>query len=568
VEITPRCLPITAIPAFCAAKRRIFLSATFSNNSVLISDFDVPEIAVTNPITPSRANDLGDRMILVPQEFNPELTDEKLREMVTTLSEKHNVVVIVPSNRRADFWKDPAALILTTDNLAEGVKKLTDGHVGLVVLVNKYDGIDLPNDACRVLVIDGVPNVRSKIDRIEQELLWNSEWIQSRHIQRIEQGMGRGVRSQEDYCAVILMGSVLTSALYVTNSMSNFTPATRVQLQLAEKLAGQLKDAPIKEVQQVIETFLGRDKKWVAVSRSALAAVKQEATATVDPIAKAQRTAFNAAVVGDNRTAVNVLSVVAQGEENGRVKGWLKQEIAFYEHYRSPSNSQAILSSAIKLNNQVTRPISGFEYSKLSAAGDQAAACSKYLHATFSTPNEFVLFVNALLDDLKFVEDASDPFERAMAEIGQTLGFGSARPDTDIGKGPDNLWCVGALKFFVIEDKNGATTDTISKHDCDQLGGSVRWFEQNYDSTCTKIPIIVHPSNVFGYHGTPPTDTRVITRETLEKFRDALKQFSSSMSKLDNFGTRDEASRVLNHHKFLPEAFINAYTVKFKKESK
>ena len=30
-------------------------------------------------------------------------------------------------------------------------------HVGLVVLINKYDGIDLPDDACRVLVIEGLP---------------------------------------------------------------------------------------------------------------------------------------------------------------------------------------------------------------------------------------------------------------------------------------------------------------------------------------------------------------------------------------------------------------------------
>lgn len=41
-------------------------------------------------------------------------------------------------------------------------------HVGLVVLVNKYDGIDLPNDACRIPVIDGLPDVRRKIDIIRQ----------------------------------------------------------------------------------------------------------------------------------------------------------------------------------------------------------------------------------------------------------------------------------------------------------------------------------------------------------------------------------------------------------------
>lgn len=37
------------------------------------------------------------------------------------------------------------------------IRALRDGHVGLVVLINKYDGIDLPSDACRILALDGCP---------------------------------------------------------------------------------------------------------------------------------------------------------------------------------------------------------------------------------------------------------------------------------------------------------------------------------------------------------------------------------------------------------------------------
>jgi type VI secretion system secreted protein VgrG len=50
------------------------MSATFSDDSALVTDFDVPAVAIENPIVPTRANDLGDRMILVPQAFNPEIT--------------------------------------------------------------------------------------------------------------------------------------------------------------------------------------------------------------------------------------------------------------------------------------------------------------------------------------------------------------------------------------------------------------------------------------------------------------------------------------------------------------
>ena len=49
--------------------------------------------------------------------------------------------------------------VLVGDGVADGIEKLQEGHVGLTVLVNRYDGIDLPGDACRVLAIVDLPEV-------------------------------------------------------------------------------------------------------------------------------------------------------------------------------------------------------------------------------------------------------------------------------------------------------------------------------------------------------------------------------------------------------------------------
>lgn len=561
VEITPRCLPITVIPSLCDAKRRIFTSATFSDDSVLVADFDVPPEALAKAIVPSRATDLGDRMILTPQEFNPELTDDDIKKLLVILSKKWNTVVIVPSGYRAKYWEDVAATTLTAANLAAGVQQLKAGHVGLVVLVNKYDGIDLPGEACRILVIDGVPDVRTKMDRVEEAILWGSDWVISRAIQRIEQGMGRGVRAVEDYCAVFLMGRSLTQKLYVANAIAKFTPATRAQLSLSEKLAAQLDSASLNDVGKAVIKCLNRDKDWVAASRAALTHVKHEVGQEADRIAVAQRVAFNAASIGDYRTAVERMESAANPEPNPRVKGWLKQDVAFYEHMRNPAQSQQILKSAIKLNSRLFHPIDGIEYDKLSPlAVDQATACSQYLKDRYA-PNALVVEVNAILDDLVFKPETYRPFERALATIAMLIGFASQRPDGDTGVGPDILWSVGGLRFFVIECKNGATATAINKHDCDQLGGSVRWFQSRYDHTCATVPVMVHPVNVFDKHGTPPPDTRVITTAKLDELRTALRQFASSMARLDRFGPKDEAMKVLNYHKLTPDAFLATYTV-------
>ena len=95
------------------------------------------------------------------------------------------------------------------DQIADVVERLRAGHVGLVVLVNKYDGIDLPNDACRILVLDGLPEMYGAYERRRAVALGASNAIVGRQMLRIEQGMGRGVRSAEDYCVVVLLGSRL-----------------------------------------------------------------------------------------------------------------------------------------------------------------------------------------------------------------------------------------------------------------------------------------------------------------------------------------------------------------------
>lgn len=72
--------------------------------------------------------------------------------------------------------------------------------------MNRYDGIDLPDNSCRILVIDGLPNISNMNDKYEHEVVRKSERIQREQIQRIEQGMGRGVRSSNDYCLIYLLG--------------------------------------------------------------------------------------------------------------------------------------------------------------------------------------------------------------------------------------------------------------------------------------------------------------------------------------------------------------------------
>src|SRR5699024_6315553 len=78
-----------------------------------------------------------------------------------------------------------------------------------IIFANRYDGIDLPDDTCRILIIDSVPYYDSLSDRYEELCRAESEIIRIKTIQKIEQGLGRSVRGEKDYSVILITGSDL-----------------------------------------------------------------------------------------------------------------------------------------------------------------------------------------------------------------------------------------------------------------------------------------------------------------------------------------------------------------------
>ncbi len=247
IEIRPPCVPRNRIPSFSEAQRRIYLTATLADDSVLVTHFAANPDSIADPITPATADDLGDRMILTPLATHPDATEDEVRDFLVEQATRHNVVVIVPSRRRAAVWEAAGATVHDRTTIEAGVDALRSGHVGLVALINKYDGIDLPGAACRILALDGLPEAYGAIERIEALALDQSDAMDSRQLQRIEQGMGRATRSNDDYCVVMLLGHRLTQRLNSARAADKFSPATHAQILLSRQVAGMLQGSQLSD---------------------------------------------------------------------------------------------------------------------------------------------------------------------------------------------------------------------------------------------------------------------------------------------------------------------------------
>lgn len=563
LEISPKCLPIEAIPSFIEAKRRIFLTATLADDSILVSDFNAKPETVTNHITPNVANDIGDRMILVPQEIDPELSDVDIKAFLKEKSKSYNTVVIVPSDYRLGFWADALDLAVTAENLEQAVDRLKSEHVGLVVMVNKYDGIDLPGNACRILVLDGLPQARRLYERVETNFLAGSEHIISKQIQRIEQGMGRGIRANDDHCVVLLMGASLIKTMFLIGAKQRFSPATRAQLEKSLEVAGQLGDG-IKELEDAIDVCLKQNKEWRKVSREAVANITYPPTGSVRSIAIAQRSAFDSASIREYQDAQRVLQeviVASAGKESDSTIGWLKWQLAEYTQFTDPVQAQQILKAALQLNRRLTRTIDGVGYQKLNGKDlHQAREISWKLKAYAGKHNTFLIQINGILDDLAFAPENANEFEGAMQQLGEFLGFRAQRPEVDFSNGPDNLWAVGNLKYFVIECKSGAIAQKITKTYANQLSGSMNWFAKRYDQTSTAVAILVHPSRVFEAAASPHPSARIITAKTLPMLKDSVKCFAMTLASSTGELDASQIQQQLEHYKLTPELLLATFT--------
>jgi len=309
----------------------VYLTATLTDDSILVTDLDANPELLVHPVTPGSASDLGDRMILAPVALNH---NEPVRKLAWQFSRGDrdgdnvpdsypvNVVVLVPSDKAAQAWAPFADRTCKVGDLEAAVAELKAGHVGLVVLVNKYDGVDLPGKACELLVLDGIPRPMDAWERREAYALADSPGRLAREIQRIEQGMGRGVRDTEDHCAVLLLGANLGVATHDPRHLGMFSPATRAQLGLSRDLADQIKGEGLDAVRAVLNACLTRDPQWTERSRRALAEVRYADTSIIRPEAIAARQAFDLAAAGQTRAAADRSQVAVNDLADPATRGW------------------------------------------------------------------------------------------------------------------------------------------------------------------------------------------------------------------------------------------------------
>ncbi|WDK35505.1 DEAD/DEAH box helicase family protein [Xanthomonas campestris pv. campestris] len=522
---------IERVSHYVNAKHRLFMSASVHDGGVLVRELGCSPDAAKHPVDASGESSIGERMVLVPSLVDPSFSDGDLVNVALAVKQVANVVVLVPSFPKAEKWVFAGAILAKPESISQVINSLrTTSSGNLVVFAQRYDGVDLPDSACRLLIVDGLPVAESLADRQEAAKTGVITGMRGKVATKIEQGLGRAVRSSSDYCAVILGGRDIASFISRSEVARNLSPFTIRQLEIGRIVSAALEgDGSVSNaVIGAINQLLKRDPGWKLFYQREMSKVdvSGEAQDFIDrkiDVAELERDASRKALARDYFNASRLAQKAADAIDEADLRGVAKQGAARYQYFLDQAGAMTLQLSAFGDNPNVSRPpmLMPAQSRKLTC---QAESIAQWLRS-FTHPNGSLLAIDELRASAHF-SGSYKLVEHSVRQLGELIGAESSRPDNHFGRGPDNLWLFGT-EAFVIEVKNEKTAP-LSKGDAEQLQSSLLWLKQHYRGIEQINPIIVSNSVKADVSEDFAFGARVWTQTDLEQLLANLRKLCSS----------------------------------------
>lgn len=484
VVITPLYPHIAMFPTFSECPRRIYMSATVADDSSIVRTFGADPSSVAKPISPTSLAGVGERMILVPDLMMIARKDIRptLERMATWAADKAGVVVLAPSARQAQTWEGTAEIVggeAVTSVVSELVARKTNGPV---VFAGRYDGIDLPSDSCRLLILSGLPTGSNAYDLYRAAVFEGSSAINTTIAQRIEQGMGRGTRGAGDHCLVVLDGASLAKWISNQANLDLLTSPTRVQLKLGTDISEGI--TSLEQLGKAVLQSFNRDQVWVEYQAEVLA--EETSSPSVNEssllVAGQERRYFRLLLDGYYDKAITRMTAFVEShpELDAKVKGWLYQLAARAAWlWGDQKKCDDLQRQAYASNKMLLRPRVVPHYSPLVSPSAQSKQILENLNAY--RPRRGLLAALEELADWLTPGATSNQFEESLKNLGELLGYSASRPDNEDHVGPDVLWILNEDEALLIEAKSRKFDGKpINKEEHGQLLESLSWFSENY----------------------------------------------------------------------------------------
>lgn len=488
ISIRPLIPPTANHPAFDTPARRIYMSATLGAGGELERAFGRRKITRIPIPAGWEKQGTGRRLFCVP-DLTSDMSGNSpaVAEWVKSEITRHGrAVLLTPDGRTAS--QVTAVVVptgtptLTANQVEDDLKVFTNQEKAVLVLTNRYDGIDLPDNDCRLVILAGFPTGGDLQEKFLYSSLGAHEVLQERIRARLAQGAGRATRNARDYATVIVLGTNLIKFATRSDVRSAMHPEIHAELEF-----GWLHsmDTSSAEMSENIDLFLEHDDDWRVVDTD-IANMREDVerrdppgTAELAAAARAEVAAWDALWAGEIELALTQAKAVIDAIGGARApQRYAAMWNYFAACWTSKLASKATTVEAAKLEDTIRTYYKAARacgrgttwLSHLASPADEvptpaateldnldAAAVQGVLThlPNRGKQSKFAPLVEELRTDVR-VADAI-PFENALVTIGTLLGASASFGNGGASAAPDAVWMFGNQMWVSLEAKSEAS---------------------------------------------------------------------------------------------------------------
>jgi peptidyl-tRNA hydrolase len=571
---------------FPHARQRIYLSATLGIGGEIERAFGRKKISRLRLPSTAPTPRSGRRFFIFPELMTGVDPVEVAKKVVARAGK---ALVLGPETTRAVALGNKLAKkswpVLGIADVADGMKPFADLKNGICALASRYDGIDLPDDACRVVVLDGKPDQDSLQERFLYGRAKAGAAIAERVRTRVVQGAGRATRQPNDAAIVVILDRGLTKYLQQPETIKALEPDLQAEIQFGRENSTGVS---VAEVLENVDAFLGRGDAWrtgaephIAKARRGASQNPPNGSEALGKSVQFEVEACGFAAVGQwDKAAGKALDAARTiGGGGDATRGyravWLYLAGVWTELHTAVDPGAH--SSALKLIRQAEQTAEGTwtrEMPTLTTVASRALA-PEDASAVSRIVSLLVAGVNIGKHDRMAGEmvaglDEKDPgkYEPALTALGTLLGAEAQKPP---GKGRcDSTWCWENHLWLAMEAKSDHDlTGVITHKEIRQANDQLQILASDRGHTPPppeSATIIISPKpgvDIDGVKGAQPHVHHVDLSDVLTLARDVTQAWDEILAAKDG-RTYSELSDLVRQtmagHGLLPSQVLEALT--------
>ncbi|WP_425622582.1 DEAD/DEAH box helicase [Brevibacillus borstelensis] len=474
ILIRPIIPPTLTHPPFSHANQRLYMSATLGLGGELERITGRDKIKRIKAPEGWEKHGVGRRLFFFP---GVALNDVESNKLVHSLiKESSRSLILVPDQQSADDLIAEISQIGSKDiyqasDIEHSKHEFTKNTNAVAVLANRYDGINLIGDECRLEIMQGLPSAANLHERFLETRMAASLLLRDRVRTRIVQAVGRCTRSATDYSAVCIVGNELQDRLLQRENIQLYHPEMQAELLFGydESKAA----TGIDDFLDMYRIFLAQNEDWKDADAQILMR-RQDYERKPDPLMDKLQKAVSYELyyqrdmwAGDYQGALKHANSVASLLDGDELKGyrgfwyylagsaaWLaaQNDESFAATARNKFNQAAHCTNSVTwLRNLVPAPSKNNDKTE----DDKHLAFlierleGQLSKLGISSDRKFNCLVQEILSGLASNTDGN-AFEQAHVKLGTLLGYDAGNTE-DTG-GPDPWWICGNDFCLVSED--------------------------------------------------------------------------------------------------------------------